>query len=59
MQEGCVAFVYQISAAVKSHMLQIEVTPSDATTLDEHHIISVSIDDVKLKISSQISRVCM
>ena len=53
VQEGCVAFVYQISAAVKSHMLQIEVTPSDETILIEHHIISVSIDDVKLMISSQ------
>ena len=59
VQEGCVAIVYQISAAVKSHILQIEVTPSDMTMLDDHHIISVSIDDVKLKISSQISQVRM
>ena len=55
VQEGCVAFVYQISAAVKSHMLQIEITPGDVTMFSEQHIISVSIDDVKLKISPQVA----
>ena len=54
VQEGCVAFVYQISAAVKAHMMQIKVTPDDVTTFAKHHIMSVSIDDEKLKISYQV-----
>ena len=52
VQDGCFAFVYQISAAVKCHMLQIEITHSDIATLAENHIVSISIDDVKLKLSS-------
>ena len=54
VQEGCVTFIYQISAAVKAHMMQIKVTPSDATTFAKHLIISVSIDDEKLIILSQV-----
>ena len=57
VQEGCFAFVYQISAAVKFHMLQSEITPSDVTMLTENHITCISIDDVKLKISSQLNEV--
>ena len=56
VQEGCFAFVYQISAAVKCHMLQSEITPSDVTMLTENHITCLSIDDVKLKISSQLNK---
>ena len=55
VQEGCVAFIYQISAAVKAHMMQIKVTPSEVTTFAGYHIISVLIDNEKLKISSQVA----
>ena len=54
VQEGCFALTYQVSAAVKSHMLKIELTPGDVTMFAEHHIVSVSIDDVKLRIPSQV-----
>ena len=57
VQEGCFAFVYQISAAVKCHMLQREITSSDVTMLTENNITCISIDDVELKISSQVNEV--
>ena len=57
VQEGCFALVYQISAAVKCHMLQIEIASSDVTMLAENYIMCISIDDVELKISSQLSEV--
>ena len=57
VQEGCFAFVYQISAAVKCHMLQRENTSSDVIILAENYITCISIDDVKLKISSQVNEV--
>ena len=57
VQEECVAFVYQISAAVKRHMLGSETIPSDVTLLAKNHIICISIDNVKLKISSQLNEV--
>ena len=44
VQEGCFAFVYQISAAVKCHMLKSEITPSDATMLAENNIIRMYIN---------------
>ena len=55
VQEGCFAFVYQISAAVKCHMLQKDITSSDVTMLAENYISCISIDDVELKISSQVN----
>ena len=54
VEEGCFAFVYQISVALKFHMLKSEITPSDVTVLAESHITCMSIDDVKLKFSSQV-----
>lgn len=57
VEEGCIAFVYQISAAVKSHILRYEVTPNNITMLAEQHITSILIDNVKLKISLQLHEV--
>ena len=54
IEEGCFAFVYQISVAIKCHMLQRKFSPSDVTMLTDNHIVSISIDDVKLSISSQV-----
>ena len=59
VQEGCVKFIYQISAAVKCHMLQSEITPSDVRILVQNYILYISIDDVKLKISLQLNEVTM
>ena len=57
VQEGCFAFVYQISVAVKCRMLRRENTSSDVTVLAENYITCISIDDVELKISSQVNEV--
>ena len=57
VQEGCFVFVYQISAAVKCHMLQRENTSCDVTMLADNYITCISIDDVELKISSQLNEV--
>ena len=59
VQEGCVKFIYQISTAVKCHMLQSEITPSDVRILVQNHILYISIDDVKLKISLLLNEVIM
>ena len=57
VQEGCFAFVYQISATVKFHILQREITHSDIRTLSDNHITCTSIDDVELKISTHLNEV--
>ena len=56
LKKGCITFKgVQEGCVAKAYMMQIKVTPSDVTTFAEHHIISVSIDDEKLKISSQVA----
>lgn len=57
VQEGCVAFMYQISTAVKCYLLQIEITATDVTMLAKHSIISIMIDNTELMISSQLKKV--
>jgi len=47
-QEGCVTFIYQISSAVKSYLLQYKVTGEDAALLSKHNIVNVLVDDEKL-----------
>ena len=59
VQEGCVSFVYQISTAVKFHLLQNEITPSGIIMLAEHHILCIIIDGTELKISPQPKKVHM
>ena len=54
IEEGYFAFMYQISVAIKRHMLQRKISPRDVTMLADNHIASISIDDVKLSISSQV-----
>jgi len=44
-QEGCVAFIYQISTTVKSHFLQYQITSQDAMKLTNHKIKYIKIDD--------------
>ena len=50
-QEGCVAFIYQISTTVKSHLLQYQITPQDVMKLTDHKIKCIKIDDTELNIS--------
>ena len=55
VQEGCVELVFQISAAVKSHILLSKITSSDVIMLAENHIKCILIDDVKLNISNEVT----
>ena len=50
VQEGCVAFVYQISPTVKSYLLQYPLTAKDITVLTDYQIKCFIIDDEELKL---------
>jgi len=52
-QEGCVAFVYQISDEVKSHILQYQATDKDAALLTKNNITHVLIDGEELMIQKR------
>ena len=60
-QEGCVIFIYQISATVKSHLSQYQMSPQDAKKLVDFKIRYIKVDDTQIEISpgiKQVSRVC-
>ena len=44
VQEGCIALVYRISPAVKSHLLQYKTNASHVALLKNFHIKNVIID---------------
>ena len=50
LQEGCIAFVYQISPAVKSYLLQYPLTANDIAVLYEHQIKCLIIDNEELRL---------
>ena len=50
VQEGCVAFVYQISPTVKSYLLQYPLTAKDITVLSDYQIKCFIIDGEELKL---------
>ena len=56
-QEGCIAFIYQISTTVKSHLLQYQITPQDVMKLADHEIRCIKIDDTELNLSPQTKNV--
>ena len=47
-QEGCVTFVYQISSAVKSYLLQFQINDSAVAQLAIRKITHILIDDEEL-----------
>ena len=55
VQEGCVAFVYQISPTVKSYLLQYPLAAKDITVLSDYQIKYFIINDEELK----LPKVCM
>ena len=57
-QEGCVAFIYQISTTVKSHLLHYQITPQDVVKFTAMKISSIKIDDVDVMLPSQAKPVC-
>ena len=56
VQDGCIAIVYQISSAVKSHLLQHKITANHVTLLKQSHIETIMIDNEVLKIPSGFIR---
>ena len=57
-QEGCVALMYQISATVKSHLLQYQITPQNVEKLVDHKIKCVRVDGTELNLSAKTKQVC-
>lgn len=53
VKKGCVAFVYQISPAVKSHLHQYHITTKDVTVFFDNHIKCLLVDNEELKLSAQ------
>ncbi|XP_065901883.1 uncharacterized protein [Dysidea avara] len=47
-EEGCIAFVFQISSAVKSYLLQYKVSTEDVAVLSKHKITHILIDKEEL-----------
>ena len=52
VQHGCIAIVYHISSAVKSHILQCKITATNVALLKKSHIKYVIIDNEVVKMPS-------
>ena len=50
LEEGCIAFVYQISAVVKSYILEKSITPNDLGLLALHDIKCLIVDDTEIPV---------
>ena len=59
LQEGCIVFVYQISATVKSYILQYKITPDGFALLALHNIIHLLVDGTKIPIPSEFKEFIM
>ena len=57
IQHGCIALVYHISSAVKSHILQYKTTATDVALLKKSHIKCVIIDNEVVKMSSGSTKI--
>ena len=50
LEEGCIAFVYQISAAVKSYILSYKITPEGHALLTLHDIECLIVDGTEIPV---------
>ena len=50
LEEGCIAFVYQISAAVKSYILSYKITPEGHALLALHDIECLIVDGTEMPV---------
>ena len=57
VQHGCIAIVYHISSAVKSHIMQCKITTTDVTLLKKFHIKCVIIDNEVVKMPSGLNEI--
>ena len=58
VQQGCVALIYQISATVKSYLLQYSLSFEEAKNLSYHKIKYIEVDGAKLDLTPKIEEVC-
>jgi len=52
IEEGCIAFIYQISAVVKSYLLNCKLGDQEFTLLATHKIKCVIVDGTELQVPS-------
>lgn len=50
LEEGCIAFIYQISAVVKSYILQHRITPNNLGLLASHDIKCLIVDGIEIQV---------
>ena len=48
LEEGCIAFIYQISAAVKAYILHYKITPDGLALLASHDIKCLIVDGTEI-----------
>jgi len=56
IKEGCIEFVYHISKALISYLLEFKVTGSIMTDFAAHNIICLQINDMMLNVPSSIAK---
>ena len=54
LEEGCIAFVYQISAVVKSYILQYKFTPDGLALLASHDIKCLIVDQTEIPVPLEL-----
>ena len=54
LEEGCIAFVYQISAVVKSYILQYKFTPDGLALLASHDIKCLVVDQTEIPVPLEL-----
>ena len=54
LEEGCIAFVYQISAAVKSYILQHKITPNGLALLASCDIKCLIVDGTEIPVPIEL-----
>ena len=59
LDDGCVVFVYQISAAVKSYILHYKITYNGFAMLALHNITHLFVDGTKIPIPSEFKKFIM
>ena len=60
IEEGCIALIYQISAAVKSYLLHYKLGHQEFTLLATHKIKCVIVDGTEIQVPPEfLEKVCM
>ena len=54
LEEGCIAFVYQISEIIKSYILQYKITPDGLALLASHDIKCLIVDQTEIPVPLEL-----